>query len=190
VEASIVSSLGELVACRRRGSADVGRSTGGSLVGVLGKLVAVLAGKSDKLVALRALRNWNTIVVAPFLDLAIGPRVEECVGESVSGGGSGCGSRGGGIRHAAASIARVATDRSDQLVTAAGLGSWDAALIEPSLEIRFGPGLVKPVARIANTLTSLIGSALVVFANGAEERIPSAWVRVGNAVLVEERLEL
>jgi len=152
----------------------------------LGKLVAVLTGKSDKFIALGTLRNRDAVVVAPLLDLAIGPGVEERVAESVGGRGGRCSSRGGGVRHAAASITRVTTDGSDQLVTAADLGSWNAALIEPSLEVRFGPGLVKPVAGVADALASLVGDALVILASGAKERVPSTRVRVWDAIPVEE----
>lgn len=68
--------------------------------------------------------------------------------------------------------------------------SWDAALVEPGLQVRLRPRGVKPVARIAESLAGLVRNGLIVRADGLEERVASARSGVRNAMVVKEGLEL
>ena len=150
----------------------------------------MLASKGEELVALGALRNLDAVLVGPFLDLAVAPRVEEFVSQRLLGAGG----RGGKSRRSRGSLVGsetgVAADSSDQLVAGASLGDWYTTLIQPSLEVRVRPGLVKPVTRVGSSLANLVGSRLVVGAGGTKKRVAGArrWVR--NVVVVKERLEL
>jgi hypothetical protein len=51
------------------------------------------------------------------------------------------------------------------------LRSRVAALIEPSLEVRVGPGLVEPVTRVVGrgVLRDLVGNSLIVLTDTLEE---------------------
>lgn len=62
-------------------------------------------------------------------------------------------------------------------------------LVEPLLEVRLGPGLVKPVTRVSSGLASLLSDGLVVFASGREESVTGARLGGGDAVFVEESLK-
>ena len=84
----------------------------------------------------------------------------------------------------------VTAESSNQLVARAGLRGRDAALIEPSLEIRVGPLSVEPVARVSGSLTGLLGDGLVVGAGRVEQGVASARRGVRDVVVVEERLDL
>lgn len=86
--------------------------------------------------------------------------------------------------------AGVAAEGGDELVTRAWLRGWDAALVEPGLEIGLRPVLVQPVAWVQRGLADLVGDGLVVGAGGLKERIASARGWVGDAVVVQEGLEL
>lgn len=57
---------------------------------------------------------------------------------------------------------RVAAQRSNELVAAAGLRDRDSALIEPRLQIRVRPRLVDPVTRVVDSLAGFVCHRLVV----------------------------
>lgn len=150
----------------------------------------MLAGESKELVALGALGDLDTVLVGPGLDVTIGPRVQKSIGESLLGTGGSRRSGRGSLSSLVGSKAAVATDGGDKLVTAAGLRSWDATLIEPSLEVRVRPRFVEPVSRVGGSLSDLVRGRLVVGASGLEKRVASARGGVGDSVVVEERLDL
>jgi hypothetical protein len=150
----------------------------------------VLASESDELVALATLRDLDSVLVGPLLDLAVTPAVQEGITEGSLGGLS---SGGGGVvlgSGAVRSDLSVAADRRDQLVASAGLRHGNAALIEPGLEVGVRPGLVEPVTRVGSGLAGLVGNGLVVGAGSLEERVAAARGWVGDVVVVEESLEL
>jgi hypothetical protein len=62
--------------------------------------------------------------------------------------------------------------------------------IKPFLEIRLGPGLVKPVTRVRNALASLLGDSVVVVADLLKKLITLAWLGNWDAVLVGKDLQL
>lgn len=132
----------------------------------------------------------DAVLVEEGLELGVIPGVDELVGEGLS--------RGGGRRRERSVLAGgviggnlgVATDLSDQLVTAAGLRGGDAALVHPLLQLRVRPGLIEPITRVLEGLAGLVGSRLVVGAGREEEGVASAGLRVRDAVVVEEGLQL
>jgi hypothetical protein len=150
----------------------------------------VLAGKSGKLVALAALGNGNAVLVEPLLDLAVRPALEKLVGKALLSGGCLLGDRVVLLVGFASSNVRVTADGGDERVAVAGLGNRDATLVAPSLQVRVRPLRVDPLAGVGSGLASLVRRRLVVGANSGEERVPCARLRVGDAVVVEERLEL
>lgn len=187
-QGSIIGGLGILVT-----------SLGGSraicagdrvLSSVTGELCAMLAGEGNQLIALGPLRDLDAVLVEPFLNLAVRPGVEKGIGEGglSSGGRSRC--RGLGGPHGVSGKARVATDRGDELVAGAGLGSRVAALVKPGLEVRLRPRLIEPVAGVSCRLANLVGSSLVVLACSLEERVTSARLGARNAMAIKESLEL
>lgn len=150
----------------------------------------MLAREGNQFVALAALGHLDAVRVTPFLDLGVGPRVEELVGEvlvCLLCLGRGVVKRGLELN---GRKTRVAADGGDQLVTRARLRDVIAAFVEPGLEIRFGPGVIEPVARIVGMLVDLVGRGLVIGANGLEERVAFAWLGNGDAVLVSKSLQL
>lgn len=184
----VVGGLGEIVAGRRGGSTVCA----GSLVLSVGACEAgrVLAGKSSELVALATLGNGDAVLVEPLLDLAVRPAVEELVGKALLGV---LGLVGGGVVLAVgflSSNVRVTTDGGNEGVAVAGLRDGDTALIEPGLQVRVRPLRVEPVAGVSGGLAGLVCRGLVVGADGGEERVASAGLGVGNAVVVKESLEL
>jgi hypothetical protein len=178
------------------GSSTVSGSTGGrNRSGRSGGAVAVetgtvLAGKSKELVALGALGHLDAVLVGPLLDLAVRPRVEESVAEALLSVGSSGRDRSVGTLGLLASKTRLAAESSDHRVAGVGLGNVVAALIEPRLEVRVGPGSVEPVAGVVGSLLGLLGYGLVVVTNGSEKGITLAGLGDGNAVLVGKGLEL
>jgi hypothetical protein len=150
----------------------------------------VLAGKSNELVALGALRNLDTVLVGPLLDLAIRPRVEKGVAEALLSVGSGRRDRGVGTLRLLASKARLAADGSDHGIAGVGLRNVVATLVEPSLEVGVGPRRVEPVAGVVDGLLGLLGGGLVVVTDSGEERVTLAGLGYRDAVLVGEGLEL
>jgi hypothetical protein len=150
----------------------------------------VLACESGELVAFAALGNGDAVLVEPLLDLAVRPAVEKLVGEALLGVGS---LLGGGVVLLVgflSSNVRVTTDGGDERVTVAGLRDRDATLVAPGLQVRVRPLRVEPVARVSSGLAGLVRSGLVVGADSGEKRVASARARVGDAVVVAERLEL
>jgi hypothetical protein len=184
----VVGGLSVVVAGRRGGSTV----SAGSLVLDVGtcKTSRVLACKSGELVTLAALRNGDTILVEPLLDLAVRPAVEKLVGKALLGVGS---LLGGGVILLVGFLSgnvRVTADGSNERVAVAGLRDRDATLVEPALQVRVRPLRVEPVTRVGGGLAGLVRSGLVVGADGGEKRVASARARVGDAVVVAERLEL
>lgn len=153
-------------------------------------LSGVLAGESNELVTLAALWDLEAVLVGPLLDLAVRPALQKSVtqrslsGSSRLGGSSVFGSSG--IR---ANLA-IAAHAGDELVAVGWLRGWDAALIEPLLEVGVGPRLVEPVTWVGSGLANLVRDGLVVRSSSVQERIAVARRRVRNAVVVEERLQL
>ena len=150
----------------------------------------MLACESGELVALAALGNGDTVLVEPLLDLAVRPAVEKLVGKTLLGVGSLLGSGVVLLVGFLSGNIRVTTDGSNERVTVAGLRDRDATLVAPGLQVRVRPLRVEPVARVGSGLAGLVRSGLVVGADNGEERVTSARARVGNAVVVAERLEL
>lgn len=150
----------------------------------------MLASQGDQLVALATLGDLETVLIGPLLDLAVAPALQKGVAErGLSRSGR---LRGGGVLGSSriGGDLAIAANAGNELVTAAGLRSWDTTLIEPSLQVRVGPGLVEPVAGIADGLADFVGDGLVVGAGGVQERVAGAWGWVGDMVVVEERLKL
>jgi hypothetical protein len=150
----------------------------------------VLASKSGELVALATLGNGDAVLVEPLLDLAVRPALEKLIGKAL-----GCGRclLGGGVVPLVgflSSNVRVATDGGDEGVAVAGLGNGDTTLITPGLQVRVRPLSVEPLAGVGSGLAGLVCGRLVVGADSGEERVASARLGVGNAVVVKERLEL
>lgn len=184
----VVGGLGEVVTGRRGG----GAVSAGSLVLGVGACEAggVLASKSSKLVALAALRNGNTVLVEPLLDLAVRPAVEELVGKALLSVLGLVGSRVVLLVGFLSGNVRVTTDGGNERVAVASLRDGNAALITPGLQVRVGPLRVEPVTRVSGGLTGLVCRGLVVGANSGEERVAGARAGVGDAVVVAESLEL
>ena len=150
----------------------------------------MLASESSKLVALTTLRNGNAVLVEPLLDLAVRPAVEKLVGKALLGRG---GLLGGGVVLLVgllSSNVRVTTDGGNERVAVAGLRDGNATLVAPSLQVRVGPLSVEPLARVGGGLAGLVCHGLVVGAGSREQRVASAGLGVGDAVVVKERLEL
>jgi hypothetical protein len=134
----------------------------------------VLANKSTELIELDTLGNLDAVLVAELLELRLAPGVDKLVGESRI-----CllGARGRTsllLLGLEGGKARVAANRGDQLVTSAGLRSGDSVSVEPLLEIRFGPGIIEPVARVGGSLASLLGNCVKVLANLGQESVTLA----------------
>lgn len=188
VVSKAVGGLGSSAVDVGSGSA-VGRGSSGGC-GVTIKTSTVLAGKSDQLVTLGALGNLDAVLVGPLLDLRVRPRVQKGIAQTLLS--SGGGSRGLGVNTLGvlAREAGLAAEVGDERVTGRGLRDVVATLIEPRLEVRVGPGSVKPVTGVVGGLRSLLGDRLVVLANGLQKRVALAGLRDGNAVLVSEGLQL
>lgn len=177
----LVASLG--------GSSAIGRlNGGGSRVTI--KTSTVLASKSKELITLGALRNLDTVLVSPGLDLAVRPGVEKRVTEALLSSGS----RGGNLSIRTLGIqagkARLTTETGNKRVASGGLGSRVTTLIEPGLDVRVGPRGIEPFAGVCSSLAELVGSGLVVFTDGPQERVALARLRDRNAILVGKSLEL
>lgn len=84
----------------------------------------------------------------------------------------------------------LAADAGNERIAGRWLGNGVAALIEPSLEVRVRPRLVKPVTGVVGSLLGLLGGGLVVVADSGEERIALAGLGNGDALLVGESLKL
>jgi hypothetical protein len=184
----VVGGLGVVVAGGRGG----GAVSAGSLVLDIGtcKTSGVLAGKSGELVTLATLGNGNAVLVEPLLDLAVRPALKELVREALLGVRGLLGGRVVLLVGFLSSNVGVTTDGGDERVTVAGLGNRDATLVAPGLQIRVRPLSVEPVAGVGGGLAGLVRSGLVVGADGGEKRVASARARVGDSVVVAERLEL
>ena len=78
--------MGILVACLGS-SSTIGACSSARHV-VANERSAVLACKGEKFITLGTLRNLDTILVCPLLDLAVGPRVEKSIAEALLGSGS------------------------------------------------------------------------------------------------------
>lgn len=171
---SLVSSLGIVVAGLGSGS-TVGRSSRGRGRGsVIEDLSTVLADKGTKLLGLGTLGNGNAVCVAELLELRLAPGVDELVGQSsigLLGASSGTSLL---LLSLEVGEARVAADRGDQLVTRGRLRGRDSVGVEPFLEVRLGPGVVQPVARVVGGLANLLGNGVVVLADLGEESVALA----------------
>jgi hypothetical protein len=134
----------------------------------------MLADESTELLRLGTLGNGDAVAIAELLELRLVPGVNKLV--SQSGVGLLGASRGTGLLLLSLEVgeARVTADRSDQLVASSGLRSRDAVRVKPLLELRFGPGVVKPVARIVGRLANLLGNRVPVLANLGEEGVTLA----------------
>ena len=188
VVSKAVGGLGSSAVDVGSGSA-VGRGSSGGC-GVTIKTSTVLAGKSNQLVTLGALGNLDAVLVGPLLDLRVRPRVQKGIAQTLLS--SGGGSRGLGVNTLGvlAREAGLAAEVGDERVTGRGLRDVVATLIEPRLEVRVGPGSVKPVTGVVGSLRSLLSDGLVVLANGLQKGVALAGLRDGNAVLVSEGLQL
>lgn len=91
----------------------------------------MLAGESNKLVALGALGDLDAVLVGPLLDLRVRPGVEESVAQALLGSSSGRGDLGVGTLSVLASKARLATKAGNERVTGGGLGNVVSTLVEP-----------------------------------------------------------
>lgn len=150
----------------------------------------MLAGKSGELVALATLGNRDAVLVEPLLDLAVRPALEKLVREALLCVRS---LLGGGVVLLVgflSSNVRVTTDGGNERVAVAGLRNGNATLVAPGLQVRVGPLSVEPVTRVGGGLAGLVRSGLVVGADSGEERVASARARIGDSVVVAERLEL
>ena len=154
------------------------------------ELCRVLACEGNKLVTLASLWDLDAVLVEPFLDLAVTPAVQELIGKRLLSRVRRRGGRGGRRGGTVGCNTSVPADGGDQLVTAVRLRSRDATLVEPRLQIRIGPRMVEPVARVVDRLASLVRGALIVGAGGLEKRVASTGCWVGDAVVVKEGLEL
>ena len=174
---SLVGGLGSRVTGLASGG-TVGRSTGlGSSRGAVEDLGAVLANKSTELVGLGALGHVDAVSVAELLELSLTPGVDELVGEGSVGLLGASGGTGLLLHGLEVGEARVAADRGDQLITSGGLRSGNAVGVEPLLEVRLGPGVVKPVAGVVGSLADLLGNGIVVLANLGEQSVTLAGLR-------------
>jgi hypothetical protein len=188
VSSEALSGSGVLVA-GLGGSGTVGRlnSSGGA---VAIKTGTVLASKGKKLVTLGALGDLDAILVGPFLDLAVRPRVKESIAQALLSGGGGGRNLSISALGVQAGEAGLAAERRNKGVTVGGLRGGVATLVEPRLDVRVGPRRVEPVAGVGSGLAELCSGRLVVLADGFEERVALAGLGNGNAVLVSESLEL
>lgn len=150
----------------------------------------MLAGKGNKLVLLGALRDLDSVLVEPGLEVALAPGAQKCISQGLLGLNSGA--RGGSSSDGSlvGSDTGVAADRGNKLIARARLRDRNATLVEPSLEIGIGPGLVQPVSGVSDGLANLIGNGLVVGASSLEKRVAGAGSRVRNTVVIEEGLDL
>jgi len=166
-----IGGLGELVA-GRGGGGTVNRSGRGGRV-TAGELATGPTSESGELVALRALGNLDAVLIEPLLEPGVVPGVDQLVGQGLlSIDGRGRQRRGrvvGVVGSAVGGDVRITADGCDELVARVGLGCGNTTLVEPLLEVGFGPGLVEPVARVGGSLTSLVGSLLVVGADSGQE---------------------
>lgn len=99
----------------------------------------MLAGEGDEFVALGALGNLDAVGVSPLLDLAVRPRVEEGITETLLGGGGGRRDLGVGTLGVQASKTRLAAKAGNERVAVGWLRDRVAALIEPRLDVRVRP---------------------------------------------------
>ena len=150
----------------------------------------VAAGEGDEFVAFGALGHFDAVPVAPLFDLGFAPDVEDGVAEGLRGGS--CAGRNAAAEsfQLVADEAAIAADGGDELVAVCGLGDGDPALVAPRFEFRLGPGLVQPIAWVGGRFAELVGDELVVLAGFGEERVVGRWLRVGDAVTIEEGFEL
>lgn len=102
---------------------------------ILTELGTVLADDSKEFSTLGAMWHLDSVLVGPFLDLAVVPGFNDGVPERFNGSRSRlrCRSRSGLPLQAGET--GVATDRGDHLVAAGWLRSWDAMAVEPFFEI-------------------------------------------------------
>lgn len=150
----------------------------------------MLACKSEELVALGALGNLDAVLVGPLLDLAVGPGVENSVTEALLSSSGGLGSRSIGALGVQASKTSLTTESGNEGITSGRLRSWVATLVEPSLDVRVGPGSVEPVTGVGSGFAELGSSSLVVLADSPDKRVALARLGNGNAILISECLEL
>lgn len=127
----------------------------------------MLASKSEKLIALTALWNLDPILVGPLLDLRVAPRIKERIRQALGSSGGGRGSSSGVSSEVVGGDTTVAADGGDDLVAGRWLRYWDATLVAPCLQVRFGPGAVKPFARVSSSLASLGRNGIVVVTSGS-----------------------
>ena len=188
LQSSILSSLSVLIAGLGGGSTVSARSRRANIA--LSQLISMLLGECNQFIAFGALRNLNAILISPIFDLTVAPGIQHCVGETLLGSICGSGSRCSGVLQVLSRQARIATDRSDELVPGARLWDRYSALIEELLELGLGPGLIEPIARVARGLLELFRDRLVVLSSGGQERVALTWLRSRYAMFVEEGFEL
>jgi hypothetical protein len=188
VASEAVGSLSVLVAGLGGGGTIDAGGLGGNIVAC--EAGTVLAGKGEELIALRALRDGDAVLVGPLLDLAVGPGVQESVAEALLGISGGLGGGCVGSLEVQGSDTGVAADRGDELVTRRGLGCGNTTLVQPSLELGVGPSLVEPITGVGSGLRELVGGSLVVIADRCEKSVALAGLRNGDTMLVRERLKL
>lgn len=129
----------------------------------------IAAGQRNQLVALRALRHLDPVLVAPLFDLGVAPGVEQRVRDTLRGCGCGCRERALPCRELGRGDAGVASHGGDEFVSAGGLRYGDPSLVAPGFEVGFRPAFVQPVARVEGGFAELGGDGLVVCAGGGEE---------------------
>lgn len=194
LQASVVGGTSILVSGPGSSGTDClrgsGRGAGRQASSLAEEVGTVLASKSKEFITFRALGNLHVVLVEEFLQLGVGPGVEQFLAER----GLGRFSRGDCRRGNGASLqagqARVAADGGNKLVTVAGLRDWPAALVQPFLQVRLRPLRVQPITRVRDGLASFLCNSLVVFAGGLDQDIMLARLRSRNAMTVEECLEL
>jgi hypothetical protein len=141
------------------------------------ELSAMLADEGTELVELGPLGNRDVVLVAEFLELSLTPGIDKLVGQSgislLSAG------RSAGLLLLGLEVreTRVAANRGNQLVTGSWLRGRDSMGIEPLLEVRLGPGVIKPVTRVGDRLTGLLSSGLIRGAGLLEESVTLAGLR-------------
>lgn len=154
------------------------------------KLLVVLARNRDQLVPLRSLRYLDPVLVAPILDLAITPRVEDLITQALLRRRS----RATRVLERLAGVdagdTGVTADSSHELIALAALGDGDTTLVEPGFQIAVGPVLPQPVTGVGGRLGVLVGGGLVVLAGLFDENVAFRGLGNGDLVLVAESFQL
>ena len=190
LQLDVIGSFGKFVASPGSSGAKGISSGGRDTSCFIDEIGAVLAGKSNEFIALRALGDLDIVFIKELLQPGVRPGIEQLLAQRGLGSFSRRDCRRSEVAGLQASQTGVAADRGNESITVGGLGNRPSALIEPFLEIGLGPLLVQPVTGIGCGLANLVRNGFIVLAGGLDQDVALARLRCGNAVAIEECLQL